>query len=251
MVTFSNVGRLGNFMFQCSAALAYSLKHNLEFTVPFRSQYWPLYFPHLRNKKYRPTLPKIQVYEQGHEYQEIPFNESWRNKNIVLNGYWQSERYFKDYREDILKALNIPYEFKEDVVSIHIRRTDYLNPEHLDKHPVCSISYLTEAMKMFFNEGYARFLVFSDDMQWCKQNLNHFHFYEYNIEYSEGKTALEDLALMSSCEHNIIANSSFSLWAYLLNQNPNKICIAPKVWFGKNNGHLNCRDIYPENSIII
>jgi len=251
MVTFNNVGRFGNFMFQCANAISYARKHNLELTVPVKSPYWPLYFQHLINKKYRHNLPKIDVYEQGHQYQEIPFKEEWRNKNIVLNGYWQSEKYFKECREDILKAFNIPWKLDKDFVSIHIRRGDYLHPGHLDKHPICSMEYYLQSIELFACQGYNRFVIFSDDMVWCKQHFNDKKFAYVGFYYSEGKTPLEDLSIMSSCEHNIAANSSYSWWGSWVNQNPDKITIFPKMWFGPSNQHLSTESLYPENAIIL
>jgi len=86
-------------------------------------------------------------------------------------------------------------------------------------------------------------------MDWCKENINKKKYPSCKFEYSKGKTEVDDLRLMSCCEHNIIANSTFSWWGAWMNQNKNKIVVAPKVWFGAENFHLKTNDIVPETWI--
>ena len=112
-------------------------------------------------------------------------------------------------------------------------------PNH---HPACNLGYYKEAIKLM---DVNKFIVFSDDMSWCKENFvgDEFIFMENNSDYI-------DLWLMSLCDNNIIANSSFSWWGAWLNQNPNKKVIAPKKWFGPAINH-NTKDLIPESWIII
>ncbi len=215
MISFIGVGRLGNFMFQTAAALAYSKRYADLFTVPSVSanpKIWPVYFPHLRNKSYNPNRPQIILKEEGFPYQDLQYEEHWRKCNILLNGYWQSEKYFKDYKEDILYAFGFNWSLEKGVVGIHVRRGDYL--QFSDKHPPVTLQYLNEAIEMFPGK---RFRFFSDDIKWCKEN-----FQGDQLEFSEGNSELADLQEMFCCEHNIISNSSFSWWAAWLNQNPDK-----------------------------
>jgi hypothetical protein len=125
-------------------------------------------------------------------------------------------------------------------VSIHVRRGDYLSfPEH---HPPLTMDYYREAMSRFPG---ARFLVFSDDPGWCLLN---FRDAGYQVEISTGRTAAEDMALMASCDHHIIANSSFSWWSAWLNRNPSKRVIAPDPktrWFGPAKKGWNTADLLP------
>src|SRR5258708_1175837 len=130
MVSFPAVGRFGNFLFECSTALAYALKHSLEFTVPNKTtdNYWSkLYLQHLYNPNWNPNLPQIDLWENGHQWQELPFDESWRDKNIIVQGYRQSYKYIDEFRDEIIALFEFPYQMKEDVCSIHARYGDYLN----------------------------------------------------------------------------------------------------------------------------
>jgi len=112
-------------------------------------------------------------------------------------------------------------------------------------------------MTIFANSGgqpKPKFLVFSDDIQWCKENIksNPWH----DIEFSEGRNELQDLSLMASCGHHIIANSTFSWWGAYLGHNPTKIVISPSHkrgnWFGLESGiKQDCIDLLPSDWIQI
>lgn len=147
----------------------------------------------------------------------------------------QDEKYFKKYENDIRQIYGEGIGFI-DKVSIHVRRAkNPINPSepaysensfyvdlghHL--HEDMSDNYYIRAMAMFPNE---KFLVFSDDIEWCKQSPIF-----KDCEFYHG-TEIEDMNQMASCKSNIIANSSFSWWAAWLNPNPSKVVIAPKRWF--------------------
>jgi hypothetical protein len=90
------------------------------------------------------------------------------------------------------------------------------------------------------------FLVFSDDMEWCKEN-----FIGDQFIFVEGENDVTDLWIMSYCKHNIIANSSFSWWGAWLNDYKHKIVVAPLKWFGPAKGDIKTDDIYAENWIRI
>ena len=181
--------------------------------------------------------------------------------NAFLCGYWQSEKYFKDIEEIIRKELTlkdaltrrtIAFEDKiknmKNAVSIHIRRGDYVtNKEANNRYGLCPLDYYYNCISILKKElGSLNIVVFSDDTDWVKENFvsdNPLYFVDNNkIEYSH-----EDMYLMSICEHNIIANSSFSWWGAWLNNNKQKKVFAPKQWIlGKKFGKL---DIIPDNWI--
>ena len=134
---------------------------------------------------------------------------------------------------------NYPFIGKEKTASIHIRRTDYVTSNGY--HPVQPISYYEEALSHI---EYDKLVVFSDDVHWCRGNLGF-----DDMVFAEGNTDIEDLYLMSACNDNVVANSSFSWWAAWLNKNENKKVIAPSNWFGP--GAPSSQDIIPEDWTVI
>ena len=167
-------------------------------------------------------------------------------KNSYLDGWFQSYKYFSPYEKDIRNVFTVktPITLKNkhlldeillssnQSVSLHIRRGDYVILHSVNKwHGICSIGYYEEAITFMVNTlQKPRFYIFSDDIAWCKE---HIHFPE-GIMHSyidhNGSAGHEDLRLMYSCDHHIIANSSFSWWWAYLGRNPERIVIAPKKW---------------------
>jgi len=243
MVKPKTYGRLGNFLFQVAAAAAYAWRHNLEFTVPDKTsdaKHNPIYLQHLVHPKWNPKLPQQIVEEKGFAWQEIPFREIWRDKNIILDGYWQSEKYFKHYRKRILDTFGFGY-MKLDCVSVHVRRGDYLTIKKGDmfKHPPVPKEWLEKAMRQF---PQWKFYFFSDDIAWCKKEFGD----RDNCSFSENKTEIQDLETMSWCSHHICSASTFSWWGAWLDQNPDKRVIMPNHWLTPGWGGLDTKDVVPE-----
>ncbi len=95
---------------------------------------------------------------------------------------------------------------------------------------VCDVDYYKQALKLLESKIQDfNVIVFSDDTEWVKKEFKFLH--DYNVVYSSNQKDIEDLILMSRCEHNIIANSTFSWWGAWLNQNPEKIIICPENWY--------------------
>ena len=170
----------------------------------------------------------------------------FKNNCVYLDGYWQNELYFSDIRELLLEELS-PNSLMNDLgcayldcikknnsVSIHVRRGDYLNLKNIN---VLDVDYYLKAVDYIRNIIEKPFFyIFSDDLEWCKSNLA---FLDDCIYVESTQTEIDDLKLMSFCQHNIIANSSFSWWGAWLNQNPNKTVIAPKGWLLNDPGSSN------------
>jgi hypothetical protein len=164
--------------------------------------------------------------------------------DFYLDGFWQSPRYFETIRETLLQELtlraplsetaaNFAHQIKNtpNAVSLHVRRGDYTKNELVQKQfGSCSPTYYQEAISKI-KQVVARptFFVFSDDIPWVKANLALPE--ETVYVHGEGMRDTEELMLMSACAHNIIANSSFSWWGAWLNQNPDKVVVAPTPWF--------------------
>ena len=155
------------------------------------------------------------------------------NYNYYLDGYFQSEKYFIESSDvirkelepsvNILNKLRQKYPIDKNNISIHIRRTDYITSNGY--HPVQPIEYYKQAIEIIGD--YDNIFVFSDDINWCKENLKF-----NNMIFIDGNDDVEDMWLMSLCKNNVIANSSFSWWGAWLNNNPIKKVVAPKNWFG-------------------
>jgi hypothetical protein len=180
------------------------------------------------------------------------------NGDIYLDGYFQSPRYFESIRETLLKdfTLREPLSPSGQVLaaqiksttaaSLHVRRGDYVaNKRVLKENGVCSPAYYYKAVeKITTTVINPTFFVFSDDMSWVKENLQ---LPKGTVFVSDTSLyAPQELYLMSLCQHNIIANSSFSWWAAWLNQNPDKVVIAPTPWF---NTIAYDKDLIPESWI--
>ena len=183
---------------------------------------------------------------------------------VYLDGYWNTEKYFQDIRDILLKdfQIKIPLSGKNkeiseriilvDSVSVHVRRGDYANdPKTNIVHGTLSNEYYDKAfmlIKKLVKDP--RFFIFSDDIGWVRNNIV-FPFPATYIDWNDDKTAFEDLRLMSLCKHHIIANSTFSWWGAWLSQNPKKIAIAPLKWFNTKKSSTDTRDVIPDSWISI
>lgn len=164
--------------------------------------------------------------------------------NLYLDGYWQSPKYFDNIRPELLEEIKFKKPPSADFndwqskikssnsVALHVRRGDYLtNAKAAAYHGICSTTYYEAAINRIIEKvTNPKFFIFSDDLDWCAANLNIKAPCQYVRGSSKGLSAQEDLLLMASCKHQIIANSSFSWWAAWLNENPEKIVIHPRRW---------------------
>lgn len=254
MITVKLFGRLGNQLFQLCTCLAFAKRHNIKFAIPQRITCPPglasdpIYFTHFPKPDFDIDMLPEWKEPADQSYMEIPAALS--GAPFCLNGYFQSEKYFADQRGHIFDAfpmLLVPMnEFKNDMVSIHVRRGDYLD-KPLD-HPLPSLAYYSDGIEYFIKNGFRKFMVFSDDIKWCKVFFTK-EIFEAQFFFSEKKSAIEDLKLMASCRHHIIANSSFSWWGSWLGRRERKVVIAPKIWYGPNLSHIDTKDLIPENWI--
>ncbi len=170
-----------------------------------------------------------------------------------LNGYWQNPRYFENFKkqlsEDFTPLLLVSEQAQawlqkikaENSVSLHVRRGDYVQNAHTNTvHGTCTVEYYKRAVEHIQQQTDSpRFFLFSDDIDWCKENLG---FIENACFVDDTKTAIDDLSLMSACQYSIIANSTFSWWGAWLNTGDG-MKIAPRNWFSSFD--RNSKGIYP------
>ncbi len=185
-------------------------------------------------------------------------------EDAYLVGYWQSEKYFDD--EDVKIQIRSvfekrPQDLMQDAlswstlqqieccesVSLHVRRTDYIDEEHIHVHNLCNEKYYKDAID-YVRSKYsdAVFFIFTDDKEWCKEHFKGRNFIVVELEEGQN-TDMAEMTLMSRCKHHIIANSSFSWWSAWLNDSPDKMVIAPGKWI--NNRDMD--DIYTDRMIKI
>lgn len=242
MITFSNLGkygRLGNQMFQIASVIGIAMANEHDYVFPE----WA-YSKYMSRQLPTGIIQADKIDEVGFHYGEIKVGQG----NFDIVGYLQSWKYFDQFEFEFLGYLTLADDHMaavdrlaaslgDNTCSIHIRRTDYVNlAQH---HPVMPLSYYEQAMKII---GDCTYVVFSDDIQWCRDNLK-----GKFVFIDEKHPDIYDLVLMSKCKHNIIANSSFSWWGAYLNSNPDKKVIAPNKWFGPAYNNLNTSDLIPEN----
>jgi len=271
MIIVKLIGGMGNQLFQYAIGRNLSLIHNTELKLdislpqkpgerPYDLKYFNIQeafateeeikeltflkqsnlgkkIHHLFHK--RPKLPKSYIRKRPPGFSPKTLDVP---DNIYLDGYWQDERYFEPNADTIRNDLTFRNSQEgenkrlADIISnrqsicIHIRRGDYVDV-HI-AHGICNLDYYQKCIEAIAKQVKApTFFVFSDDPQWCKDNLK-LDFPTTYVNHNTGQTAYEDMRLMSQCKHNIIANSSFSWWGAWLNSNPEKIVYAPQKWFG-------------------
>ena len=250
--TIGTNGRFGNQMFQYATLYALGKELHYEIGVPYkqRSQNDKLDF--CLADAFDLSAADLSQNFMSSMYIEPHFNYDANIHNIPDNcdirGYFQTEKYFKKYKKDLITK---EFKFKKSIetqanklfagkncelVSLHMRLGDYLYMT--DSHPICPIEYYKEALKLIPAD--VQIILFSDDYGVANNIIKdlgrHVMMYGSNDKFL-------DVCLMKKCEYHIIANSSFSWWgAWLANS---KKTIAPKVWFGPSpNVTKNWDDIY-------
>lgn len=239
--SFVPMGRCGNFMMEAMATFSYAKKHGFGFSVPIQttSEYHsPIYLRHLTHPEYN-GLTGTLILEQQFEYSEIPFSEQWRGNNITLQGYYQDERYYSEYRNEILEAFGLPWKLKQGKVSVHVRRGDYI--ELASKHPYYGKDWYERAMALFPD---AVFEFYSDDLNWCIENFGE----REDCEFYKGDI-LDDLVAISQCQHHINSSSTFSWVSAWLGRNEDKVIVTPEKWFNDGWCNLNTSFLIPQTWI--
>ncbi|WP_298883518.1 alpha-1,2-fucosyltransferase [uncultured Polaribacter sp.] len=263
MIIVRIVGGLGNQMFQYAYARALSLKgHNVTLDISKFKKY-KLHGGYQLDKykidlnladSFSTFLGKIGLKKSKKE-KSLLFEKELKSLkgNEYLKGYFQTEKYFKEIRETLLKEFKINQPLSEQTnkianliltsknsCSLHIRRGDYISDKKANSvHGTCNLEYYKNAIKIIENKySNSSFFVFSDDLSWTKENLQ----IKDAVFVDVKSIPHEDMYLMSLCNNNITANSSFSWWGAWLNQNENKTVIAPKQWFVNKKNEIACQN---------
>lgn len=246
---------LGNNLFQIAATIAMGRRCNVPVHIPV----WGY------DKMLHTPLPKIDGFVPQDTYAEPTF--SYRpidyTPGRVISGYLQSEKYFMDFANDVAQSFrpswavtkklwrwrmchDIPNDMN-NVAALHVRRGDYI---HLAQfHANLGVDYYRTALGML--DAPRTVIVFSDDIPWCQSNITEIiRERGYEIVFEDGLYDYEAMYLMSECKQLVIANSTYAWWSAWLSVHP-RIVIAPKMWFGPANSHININDIIPERWVTI
>jgi hypothetical protein len=283
VVTCHLMGGLGNQLFQIFTTIAYSIRHKRNFLFAFseklkmgieRNTYWDTFLlpllPFTNKDKRRLLLTNTelrnlpQYSEKNFQYHPIP---EWSNEfSFQLHGYFQSYLYFLQEQDMIYRTIRLSKQ-KEDIlkeyshlfipnkihISMHFRLGDYKYKQEC--HPVLSFSYYFHALEYIHqylhikNIG-IRVLYFceKEDNQDVDEKIRLLTISFPDFEFIKVDDTISDwkqLLLMSLCEYNIIANSTFSWWGAYFNENQNKTVFYPSTWFGPRLSEHNTKDLFP------
>jgi hypothetical protein len=244
-------GRLGNNLFQIALLIGLKEKYGSNYFIPTWRHSKD--FPNVLCNEKISLKPNKFYNEPKYCHNEIPSTENLEGDLMDFKGYFQSYKYFSHCRESILEA----FKFTEEVYNkswlffeknkldtknlcvVHIRRTDYLQKQNFHSNLLDRTSYYIDAIKEM-KKDVNKFLVFSDDIEFCKRIFGSSEGFYFSDSYNE----VEDLCLMSLCRNFIIANSSFSWWGAYLSKDPKKTVIAPKRWFEVSS--IDTHDLIPK-----
>lgn len=246
MIVFNrlgSLGQLGNQMFQVAVTVSHAKKMGTK--AQFSPWEYKKYFLNPIDDQLDMTFDEKfnGVDHETHFVGDFHYVPLPAKKNLVLYGFFQSEKYFdieqikfhfkpKNEFLQVVRKAGSDFLHLQNLVAIHVRRGDYL--EKPEFHPILPYSYYQEGLQLLREKyGKLNVVIFSDDMDWCKK-----HLWDENVHFAEGNSNMVDLYLMAHCRHSIIANSSFSWWGAWLKRlfqdegSTQGTVIAPSPWFG-------------------
>ena len=273
MITTHLMGGLGNQLFQIFNCIAYAIRHKEQFKLPLikrdmksaegalRPTYWDTFFKRLNPFLIKDIPKDILVYqEKTFHYMAIP---EIKNQTFLFWGYYTSYKYFEDNFKIIKKMIGIDemksklrenFDFN-DCISMHFRHGDYKNIQ--DSHPIASNQYYIDAIEHIISKTKDnwRILYFCEeqDNETINIKIKILKRRFKNLKFIKGDDKLADweqMLSMSCCEHNIIANSTFSWWGAYFNDKDKIVCY-PSQWFGPKLADKNTKDICPEEWVSI
>lgn len=269
MFVFQFMGGLGNQMFQYAAARALSIKRGIPFKIDFDDPYkfvkrqlclsafnlevkqasWLELYKCKPKRRIEKRLwllagkdPLCRLYKEPGDYIFDPGFFQCPDGSYI-SGFWQTEKYFQDIEDTIRSDFKFVIEPSGEnkiwlekinscmAVSVHVRRGDVISVAKTNKlYGVITAEFYKKAIsKMTESYKDTVFFFFSDDIEWVKENIKT-TYPAYYVDANDDAHNYEDLRLMSSCKHHIIANSSFSWWGAWLNPDKQKKVIGPAKW---------------------
>jgi hypothetical protein len=246
------MGGLGNQLFQIFTVISYSIKHNIPFTFHNsetlkigreRPTYWNTLLKSIKLYTNADDEPCYLYNESSFRFSEIPAFD-----NCCLRGYFQSYKYFEENRKTIIGLCDLDRQRgpTQKVISMHFRIGDF---KHLQEcHPILGIGYYENALQYIEDniDGDYTVLVFceGEDIDIVRQIIEYIDI-KYPVTFVDDSIPdWEQMLMMSSCEINIIANSTFSWWGAYLNDSPDRVVLYPSIWFGHKITH-EISDLFP------
>jgi len=283
MITCNLMGGLGNQLFQIFTVISTCIRYNVDFIFPYsdtlkigveRPTYWNSFFKNIKrytansenynsNVFINDMLYKFQVYhERSFNYREIP-----KIDNIMLNGYFQSYKYFHDVQYQVFELIGIREmqseifnEYPEllnekNTISMHFRLGDYKVKQ--DCHPILPYEYYEKTLEMIQSDELSKYRILyfceKEDNEYVNSIIDRlklkFQVKEF-IKVDDTVADWKQMLIMSCCKINIIANSSYSWWGAYFNINHGKVVFYPSIWFGPSIQN-DVSDMYPPEWIKI
>lgn len=266
-ITAYLMGGLGNQLFQIFATIAIALRNNKPFKFEYsdvlttgvhRPTYWNNFLKRLRPYTSKSVNIETILRENGFEYNDVlPIEAGTHTKSVCLYGYFQTEKYFWDCYSQISTMIGLRQlqkEIKEKTavlnpmrvnVSLHFRLGDYVQKQGY--HPVLPLKYYINALQLVPEKSNVVYFCEDADIERVNISVQVLSKSFPSMEFirADVKDDWEQLLLMSVCDHNIIANSSFSWWGAYFNANPIKQVYYPSVWFGPLLANNNIKDLCP------
>jgi hypothetical protein len=250
MITCKLYGGLGNQMFQIAATIGLSDINGCDFGIPrdtIDNSHWrPHQFQRL--PVFDPAQHDISKYyvfkETSHTLCPLPVGE-----NIILDGYFQSYKYFDSVLGKVRYYFDTPCDTGDNgILAIHCRFGDYRM--YPDKHPILPKEYYDKCLRILTEDFHVnQICVFSDEPETAKEYFP----YLPETSFIRSENPIDDIYRMCTAQYMIIANSSFSLMACILNQHRNKVVFSPheSQYFGHGNSHLGTSNMIPKFCIQI
>lgn len=262
MISIDIQGGLGNQLFMIFATFAYGIKHNVKVVFPYhkgsnnRGTYWDTLFTNISmfttlNPENQIDIKSFKKYiEPRFLYDPLP---DFGDENVCLLGYFQSPRYFDSVQSTIFQIINLSdkkndiknkygFLFDKKTVSMHFRMGDYKQKRYY--HPIINYEYFENALAHIIKNKpdveRVLYLCEQEDNDYVVKQIEQLHIKYPSIQFTKVDDSLPDydqLIIMSCCDHNIMANSTFSWWGAYLNENPDKLICYPSVWFGEYYEH--------------
>lgn len=259
MITFSKLGKygmnLGNQLHQIASMIGFSEKYGCDLVLP-EWKYAP-YFPYAPDQ----GIIETDISIDHQEYHYLPefwdsYAEVFRTKNVDIFGWLQTEKYWIHAREKVLHSFSFEDRFKDGIksqfrsalakktIAISIRRGDFVTDPNFYLLPL--EFYLAALVEYFPRYDEYNILVFSDDIRFCRTYIKPLG----NIFFAKGLNDVEQLCLMSLCDHFIISNSTFSWWGAMLGEKAASVVIrSPYHLQGELLKKFDTKDYYPERWI--